>query len=117
MKTKTLLFLIIIACITVGCSSYIVDSKKTSANIQNLLEPDENYPFIGFWKKNCSDNYGLAIEKAGDGLYSVSFCGPGGCMNSETNTSLTNDPAYRIIDENTIEVKGKNGFSRYHRCL
>ena len=117
MKTKALLLLIIIACIAVGCSSHRVDSNKTSANIQYLLEPDENYPFIGFWKKNCSNNYGLAIEKAGDGLYSVSFCGPGGCMKSETNTSLTNDPAYRIIDENTIEVKGKKGFSKYHRCL
>ena len=117
MKTKALLLLIIIAYIIVGCSSHRVDSNKTSANIQNFLEPDENYPFIGFWKKNCSDNYGLAIEKAGDGLYSVSFCGPGGCMKSETNTSLTNNPAYRIIDENTIEVKEKKGFSRYHRCL
>ena len=117
MKTKALLLLIIIAYIAVGCISHRVDSKKTSASIQNLLEPDENYPFIGFLKKKCSNNYGLAIEKTGDGLYSVSFCGPGGCMKSETNTSLTNNPAYRIIDENTIEVKGKKGFSRYHRCL
>ena len=116
MKMKALLLLIIIVFITIGCDSPRVDSKKTSANIQSFLELDENYPFIGFWKKNCSDNYGLAIEKDGDGLYSVSFCGPGGCMKSETNTSLTNDPAYRIIDENTIEVKGKKGISSYHRC-
>ena len=117
MKTKALLLLIIFAFIAVSCSSNSVDYKKTSANIQNLIEPDENYPLIGFWKRNCSNNYGLAIEKAGDGLYSVSFCGPGGCMKSETNTSFTNDPGYRIIDECIIEVKGKKGFSRYHRCL
>ena len=116
MRAIPIILLIIIAFITVGCSSHRVDSEKTSANIQNFLEPDENYPFIGFWKKNCSDNYGLAIEKAGDGLYSVSFCGPGGCRKSETNTSITNDPAYRIIDENTIEVEGKKGISNYHRC-
>jgi hypothetical protein len=117
MKTKALLLLIIIAYIIVGCTSHRVDSKRTSANIQSFLETDVNYPYIGFWKKNCSNNYGLAIEKAGDGLYAVSFCGPGGCMKSETNTFLTNDPAYRVIDDSTIEVRGKKGFSRYHRCL
>jgi len=67
-------------------------------------------------KKNCSDNYGLVIEKDRDGLYSVSFCGPGGCMKPETITYLANDSAYRVIDENTIEVKGKKGISSYRRC-
>lgn len=116
MKMKAFLLLIITVFITVGCSSPGIDSKKSSANIQSFLEPDENYPFIGFWKKNCSDNYGLVIEKDRDGLYSVSFCGPGGCMKPETNTYLANDPAYRVIDENTIEVKGKKGISSYRRC-
>lgn len=115
MKRRALLFLIIIAHITIGCSSHRVDSKRTSANIQSFLETDVNYPYIGFWKRNCSNNYGLAIEKAGDGFYSVSFCGPGGCLKGR-KTTLVNDSAYRVIDENTIEVKGEKGFSRYHRC-
>jgi len=51
MKMKAFLLLIITVFITVGCSSPGIDSKKSSANIQSFLEPDENYPFIGFWKK------------------------------------------------------------------
>lgn len=116
MQKIAFLLLIVLAPFIIGCSLDKVDSKRTSLNIQNFLVPDKDYQFIGFWKTSCSYTHGFAIEKAGDKFYSVSFCGPGGCMKSETNTSLTNDPAYRIIDENTIEIKGKKGFSRYHRC-
>ena len=32
-----------------------------------------------------------------------------------TVSTLVDDPDYRIIDENTIEVRGADGFSTYHR--
>jgi len=95
------------------------DTKRNSYNIESLLEYDKDYPLAGFWKKDCSENFGLAVEKAGYGKYSVSFCGPGGCFKQGTyrpNTTIVDDPNYRVKDENTLEVKGLNGFSAYHRC-
>ena len=95
------------------------DPGKDSGNIASHLQSDEKYPYVGFWKGHCSDGFGLAIDKVDDGLYSVSFCGPGGCFKPGTyrpNTTLEDDEDYRVIDENTIEVRGADGFSTYFRC-
>ncbi|MFO1494435.1 MAG: hypothetical protein U1F26_07235 [Lysobacterales bacterium] len=77
------------------------------------------HPLAGFWKQStCADRFGLAIAPAGD-QYSVSFCGPGGCFEPGTyrpNTKIVDDPAYRVIDNDTIEVGGKDGFTKYVRC-
>jgi hypothetical protein len=97
----------------------IYDSGKNSANIVQFLKEDPAYPLIGFWKNQCSENFGLSINKVVDGLYSVSFCGPGGCFKPGTyrpNTKLIGDPAYKIIDNDTIQVKGSDGFVTYKRC-
>lgn len=95
------------------------DEGKDSSNISEALIPKTGYPYIGFWKNNCADGFGLAINMIDEGLYSVSFCGPGGCFEPGTyrpNTSLVGDPNYKIINENQIEVKGADGFSTYYRC-
>ncbi|MGZ5035816.1 MAG: hypothetical protein ACXWG1_02745 [Usitatibacter sp.] len=77
------------------------------------------HPYAGFWKQpGCADRFGLAIAPEGS-LYSVSFCGPGGCFAPGTyrpNTKLVGDPGYRIIDKDTIEVSTALGFSKYVRC-
>ena len=95
-----------------GCGPGDSTAEKTAV-------PSETHPLAGFWKgPDCSDNFGLAITPAGD-LYSVSFCGPGGCFAPGTyrpNTNLVNDPQYHVIDNNTIEVNGSDGFSKYVRC-
>jgi len=87
--------------------------------------PTVDFPYAGFWKTNdCTASYGLAIAPAGSpGLYSVSFCGPGGCFEPGTyrpNTTLMNDEKYWVIDLDTIEVGGcgeRTGlFTRYVRC-
>jgi hypothetical protein len=85
-----------------------------------------DFPYAGFWKPyDCTPGYGLAISPAGTtpGLYSVSFCGPGGCFEPGTyrpNTTLVNDEKYWVIDENTIEVRGCGKLAhaaiRYVRC-
>jgi hypothetical protein len=96
-----------------------IDYGRYIGNIKSLITPDPDYPFIGFWKEDCGDNFGLSIEKAGNGMYSVSLCGPGGCFKPDIfrpNTSIENDPDYRIIDENTIEIKTGDGFKPFQRC-
>ncbi len=96
-----------------------INRDITSKNVLEILEEDAQYPFIGFWRTDCSHNRGLIINKVGNGLYSVSFCGPKGSFKPGTyrpNTPLAGDPNYRIIDNDTIMVKGRSGFQTYHRC-
>jgi len=95
------------------------DPGKNSCNIEDYLSPTATQPLVGFWKNSCSDGFGLAIDAQKDGFYSVSFCGPGGCFKPGTyrpNTRLVDDPDYKVLDQNTIEVRGLDGFSRYVRC-
>lgn len=97
----------------------VATSRFNSSNIAEHLKPHPDYPFIGFWKDNCWEQHGLAIDKAYDGLYTVFFCGPGGCFEPgayKPNTTIVNDPDYRIINKDTIEVKGSERFSKYKRC-
>jgi hypothetical protein len=96
-------------------------SDKTSVTVSEDLVPDPEYPLIGFWKGECSDYFGLAIDKAGNGEYSVVFCGPGGCGSAygRPNTTLYNDPHYRVIEGDQIIVGydyGPKLHQRYHRC-
>lgn len=79
-------------------------------HIERNAKPSKAYPLGGFWKKNPKHNHGLAIGPVGEGLYYVSFCGPGGCFEKGTyraNTTLKDDPNYKIIDINTLDIKGK----------
>ncbi len=95
------------------------DPGKDSCNIESYLKPTAAHPLVGFWKSSCSENFGLAIDAQSEGVYSVSFCGPGGCFKPGTyrpNTPLVGDADYRVVDQNTIEVRGLDGFSRYTRC-
>jgi hypothetical protein len=80
----------------------------------------ENKKFTGFWKENCTDAFGVQIKPYDDQLYSVSFCGPGGCHEPgkwRPNTAIKNDPDYRIINNNLIEINhGITGWSKYKKC-
>ena len=99
-----------------GC----VANKDPNWQVEQNAKRSESHPLAGFWKSpNCDDNWGLAIGPMGESKYYVSFCGPGGCFKEGTYrpvTTLYNDPEYRVIDENIIEVKGTGGFSVYVRC-
>ncbi|MFI4962891.1 MAG: RDD family protein [Legionellales bacterium] len=97
-----------------------IDHSKTSQNIAASLKPDKNYPYIGFWKKDCKTDVGLAIDKTNDGKYSVSLCTRTGCYKPGTyrpNTSLIDDQKYRIINDNIIELAVVGDYYwRYYKC-
>ena len=60
--------------------------------------------FTGFWKVNCSDAFGVQIKKQPGNLFSVSFCGPGGCLAPGAwtpNTTIIGDPKNRVINSTT----------------
>jgi len=95
-----------------------ISLSDTDAYIKTL-KPTENYPMIGAWKRDCKNSYGLAIDKASEGRYNVTFFGPGGYFKPGSDgrsTTIKGDPRYRIIDDDTIEVSSSDGFDRYYRC-
>ena len=81
-----------------------IDRSRTSHNVASTIQQDTAYPMAGFWKNSCSNDFGLAIEAAGDGKYSIMFCGPGACDRRDQSPAidLQRDPHYRIQDANTI---------------
>jgi hypothetical protein len=96
------------------------DSARSSANAAGTLKADPAFPFTGFWKTDCAQNFGLVVEPSGKAnTYAVSFCGPGGCFRPGTyrpDTTILNDPSYKVVDDDTIDVLSKDGFTRYARC-
>lgn len=80
--------------------------------------PSETHPLAGFWKYDANDNFGLAIAPAEGNLYSVSFCGPGGCFKPGTyrpNTPIAGDGNYQVVTNDTIRVRGADGWSTITR--
>jgi hypothetical protein len=114
MINKTVI--IIVVTLFLGCTA----NNDPNWQVEQNAIKSQSHPLAGFWKdRNCEDEWGLAIGPMGEGKYYVSFCGPGGCFKEGTYrpvTTLYNDPNYRIIDENTIEIKRSDGFIVYVRC-
>jgi hypothetical protein len=76
--------------------------------------------YTGFWKTECSLAFGLQIAPVNESLYSVSFCGPGGCFKPGTyrpNTPIEGDALYEVVSSSEIIVKASNaGSTTYHKC-
>jgi hypothetical protein len=86
---------------------------------EKMAIPSESHPMAGFWKSSPSDNFGLAIAPAEGKLYSVSFCGPGGCFKPGTyrpDTPLVGDESYQVTSANTLLVHGQDGWITYQRA-
>jgi hypothetical protein len=113
------------AVIGISISALSSAAPKLSREAELAAVASAHFPYAGFWKPyDCTPSFGLAISPARrPGLYSVSFCGPGGCFKPGTyrpDTTLVNDEKYWVIDLNTIEVAGRGRlagqFSRFVRC-
>lgn len=92
--------------------------NPNTREVVSNLRPTEDMPYVGFWKTSRFVSHGIAIAPAQEGFYSVSFCGPGGCFEPgkwTPNTKLVDDPHYRIIDMDTIQILGKSEVTTYHR--
>ena len=75
--------------------------------------------FTGFWKWRCSDDWGVQIQKQTGNLFSVSFCGPGGCFEPGTwmpNTPIVGDPRYRYINPTTLAIQHGDGWQTLTKC-
>jgi len=75
----------------------------------------------GLWKINCNDGFGVQIRPIDNKLYSISFCGPGGCFEPgtwEPNSSIDGDPTYKILSPTQIGIarKDTNDYFIYSKC-
>lgn len=90
-----------------GCKTCkLFDIARNSRNVEDSIVYDKEYPYIGFWKINCDDDFGFVFEKVNKGKYSVIFCGPRGCFRKGSRlTKIIGDPKYSVIDINTMIIK------------
>ena len=92
----------------VGISWYFFppDLSATSLNIQKKIQYDPEYPYIGFWKIDCADPFGLVVEKADAGAYFVRFCAPLACFRKGpmNRVKFGEESFYQIIDDATMGV-------------
>lgn len=81
--------------------------------------PNRTLPFEGYWQTNCSDNSGILFTYVGGTEFSVQFCSGIGCSDPgkyKPNTSIINDPDYKIIDDTHMYIKDHFGFRKYTLC-
>ena len=93
-------------------------AREPHWHIKEKAIQTKSHPLAGFWKTNEKYAHGIAIGPAGDNLYYISFCGPGGCFKENTymaNSQIIDDDNYKVIDDDTIEIRGKKGFDKYKR--
>ena len=72
--------------------------------------------FAGFWKEDCSQNFGVAIDEVATDVYTITFCGPGGCAQTGPARSLRSDPGVRLLSPDHIVLVGPLGKLSYRRC-
>ena len=77
--------------------------------------------FTGFWKPSCGDAFGVQIKPAGTGIYSLSFCGPGGCFAPGTwtpNSPIVGDSKYKVVSPTQLGIRRNDSseYSLYTKC-
>jgi len=73
----------------------------------------------GFWKTDCENNFGIRIEALQErDLYSINFCGPGGCSEDgqwRPLSPIRGDSAYELNNA-ALTIHGDAGSTVYMRC-
>ncbi|PJG57053.1 hypothetical protein CVM73_01175 [Bradyrhizobium forestalis] len=75
----------------------------------------------GTWKRNCSDRFGLQIDRAAES-YSIRFCGLRRCSGDEEwapKSSIVGDPRYKLVSPSELGVRrtdDQTQFFFYRRC-
>lgn len=97
----------------------IADIRKAIAIENSPGVPDPSLKLAGFWKVKCSDTFGLRIKPADQtGMYTVTFCGPGGCGDeqNERKTFITGDTHYHVVSSTELQVGRPDDRSTYVKC-
>ncbi|MCA2999156.1 MAG: hypothetical protein ING75_11195 [Rhodocyclaceae bacterium] len=104
---------------TQGKPRTVADIRKAIAAENYPGEADLSVNFAGFWKGSCSDGFGLRIKPVDiPGMYTVTFCGPGGCGDegNERKTFIKGDKRYNVISATELQVGQEGSRSTYKKC-
>jgi len=102
-----------------GKPSTIADIRQQLALEDSPGKADLSQNFAGFWKEKCSDTSGLRIRQVDQpGMYTVTFCGPGGCGDEqeERKTFITGDKHYKVLVGGELQVGSNGNGSTYKKC-
>jgi hypothetical protein len=98
----------------------IADVRKKIAADLDPGTPGPSKDFTGFWKTKCGQAFGVSFAHYGPaGLYSIVFCGPGGCGDVEQGrkTYITGDKHFQVVSEvELIEIRNDGQRDRSIRC-
>jgi hypothetical protein len=110
MKTRFTLFVVVVSyvCVlTAACSDRSEPAESTATD------------FSGFWKASCTDAFGVQIKKQPGNLFSVSFCGPGGCFEPGKwmpNTPILGDHKYQLTNPKTLAIQHGGSWQTFTKC-
>lgn len=102
-----------------GSPRTISDIRRQLATEDFPGKPDLSRNFAGFWKGKCSDSFGLRLKPVDQpGMYTVTFCGPGGCGDDEEGrkTFITGDKHYQVLSGGELQVGSDASTSKYKKC-
>ena len=102
-----------------GSPHSIGDIRQQLAIEDSPGKADLSRNFAGFWKEKCSDSSGLRIRPVDQpGMYTVTFCGPGGCGDEqeERKTFITGDRHYTLTTAGELQVGPEGNRSTYRKC-
>jgi len=106
--------------LAIAGATYFWLNNEPNWYVEENAVQSASHPLAGFWKEEgCNDAWGWAIGPVEPKIYYISFCGPGGCFKEGTyrpNTTLVDDPLYKIVDDNTILFKSNGDWSKHVRC-
>ena len=97
----------------------IGDIRRQLAIEDSPGKPDLSVNLAGFWKEKCTDGFGLRIQRIDTpGMYTVTFCGPGGCGDDrgERKTFITGDPHYKVVSAVELQAGPEGNRSTYKKC-
>jgi len=96
----------------------VADIRRQLADEDFGGTPDLTLKLAGFWKRNCSDSFGLRISPVDTpGMYAVTFCGPGGCVDEQRRKTFINgDKHFRVVSPIELQVVRDEGTETYHKC-
>ena len=97
----------------------VADIRRFIAAENHPGTPDATKDFTGFWKKKCENAFGLQVKRGADGMYSIVFCGPGGCGDAADarRTYITGDRRFEVVSEDElVEISREGDKERIYRC-
>lgn len=95
--------------ITPGQYASVADVRADLAKRNFVGEPDASTDLSGAWKSDCAQTFGMRVDKDPDGgMYTVAFCGPGGCMQGRNarRTYINKDPRYEVVEPGKLRING-----------